>query len=118
MDHCIIERETDNFFIYYKKTDNMSKGQVQIANTSYHFNYEGAPNNGYFFIDDFARGGKIENTPYEPQREGYNFAGWYKESECEHVWDFAEDTLPAAEYYEQGNLIFTETKLFANWTKS
>ena len=118
MDHCIIERETDNFFIYYKKTDNMSKGQVQIANTSYHFNYEGAPNNGYFFIDDFARGGKIENTPYEPQREGYNFAGWYKESECEYVWDFAEDTLPAAEYYEQGNLIFTETKLFANWTKS
>ena len=68
--------------------------------------------------DSFARGGKIENTPYEPQREGYNFAGWYKESECEHVWDFAEDTLPAAEYDEQGNLIFTETKLFANWTKS
>ena len=118
MEHYIIEKETDNYFTYYTKAANMTKGEVQIANTSYHFNYEGAPNKGYFFIDDFARGGKIENTPYEPQREGYNFAGWYKESECEHVWDFAEDTLPAAEYDEQGNLIFTETKLFANWTKS
>ena len=118
MEHYIIEKETDNYFTYYTKAANMTKGEVQIANSSYHFNYEGAPNKGYFFIDDFARGGKIENTPYEPQREGYNFAGWYKESECEHVWDFAEDTLPAAEYDEQGNLIFTETKLFANWTKS
>ena len=57
-------------------------GRYQIANTSYQFNYEGAPNEGYFYINDFARGGKIEGTPYEPQREGYTFGGWYKEPEC------------------------------------
>ena len=90
----------------------------QIANTSYMFNYEGEPNEGYFFINDFERGGLIEDTPYEPRREGYTFAGWYKEPECINAWDFAKDTLPAAEYDEEGNLLFVETKLYAKWNKN
>lgn len=44
------------------------------------FNYIGAPNDGYFFINDFERGGLIEDTPYEPQQEGYTFGGWYKDA--------------------------------------
>ncbi|HJB92676.1 MAG TPA: InlB B-repeat-containing protein [Candidatus Borkfalkia stercoripullorum] len=88
---------------------------LQIANTSYMFNYEGEPNEGYFFINDFERGGLIEDTPYEPRREGYTFAGWYKEPECVNAWDFSKDTLPVAEYDEEGNLLFVETKLYAKW---
>lgn len=44
-------------------------------NVSYLFNYEGEPNAGYFFARGFEAGGKIENTPYEPKREGYTFGG-------------------------------------------
>ncbi len=89
-----------------------------IANTSYMFNYDGAPNEGYFFINDFERGGLIENTPYEPLREGYTFGGWYKDSACTEAWDFTVDKLPEAEYDEEGYVTeFVETKLYAKWTK-
>ena len=94
-------------------------GCYQIANTSYMFNYEGAPNDGYFFINDFERGGLIEDTPYEPQREGYTFGGWYKEPECINQWDFAQDKLPEATYDEAGYVTdFVETKLYAAWIKN
>ncbi len=81
------------------------------------FNYEGEPNDGYFFINDFAYGESIENTPYEPQRKGYTFLGWYKEESCLNKWDFSSDVLPEAEYDEEGNLVYQETKLYAKWEK-
>lgn len=90
---------------------------MQIANTAYMFNYAGQPNNGYFYIDEFERGGLIETTPYEPQRPGYVFAGWYKEPACENAWDFTKDTLPSAEYDEEGELLFVETRLYAKWLR-
>ena len=90
----------------------------QTANTSYMFNYEGEPNEGYFFINEFERGGLIEDTPYEPQRAGYKFAGWYKEAACINAWDFERDRLPQAEYDADGNLKFIETKLYAKWVKN
>lgn len=94
-------------------------GRYQIANTSYMFNYDGAPNDGYFFINDFERGGLIEDTPYAPQRDGYTFGGWYKESECINKWDFATDRLPEATYDEEGYVTdFVETKLYAAWIKN
>ncbi len=90
-----------------------------IANTSYMFNYDGAPNEGYFFINDFERGGLIENTPYEPLREGYTFGGWYKDSACTEAWDFTVDKLPEAEYDEEGYVTeFVETKLYAKWIEN
>lgn len=94
-------------------------GLYQIANTSYMFNYEGAPNDGYFFINDFERGGLIEDTPYEPQRDGYTFGGWYKEKECKNKWNFATDKLPEATYDKEGYVTdFVETKLYAKWIKN
>ncbi len=89
--------------------------KIILANTTYYFNYEGSPNDDIFFINDFERGGKIENTPYEPLREGYKFAGWYKEPECINAWDFDNDLTPELEYDEQGELIFKETSLYAKW---
>lgn len=90
---------------------------VSIANVTYKFNYENAPNDNYFFINNFERGGLIKNTPYEPIRDGYKFAGWYKEPECINVWNFEKDTLPPPEYDENGDLIFIETILYAKWNK-
>ncbi len=104
--------------IYYNSTKK-KHCEFQIANTSYMFNYEGAPNDGYFFINDFERGGLIEDTPYEPQREGYTFGGWYKEPECINKWDFAQDKLPEATCDEAGYVTdFVETKLYAAWIQN
>ena len=88
------------------------------ANTAYMFNYEGSPNEDYFFINDFERGGLIEDTPYEPLREGYTFGGWYKDSACTEKWDFSADKLPEAAYDEEGNFEYVETRLYAKWTKN
>ena len=90
---------------------------VQIANTSYIFNYENAPNEGYFFINNFENGALIENTPYEPLREGYVFDGWYKEAECINKCNFETD-IYVEQYDENGELIFNELKLYAKWIKS
>ena len=81
------------------------------------FNYETCPNDGYFFIDDFEYGETVENTPYEPLRDGYIFDGWYKESACVNAWDFETDTLPQALYNEEEQEIYQETKLYAKWIK-
>lgn len=109
--------KTDKYDYIYEWKD--GTGSYQIANTSYMFNYDGAPNDGYFFINDFERGGLIENTPYEPQRKGYTFGGWYKEPQCINKWNFETDTLPEATYDEDGYVTdFVETKLYAKWIKN
>ena len=105
--------------VVYYETNRVKYCELQIANTSYMFNYKGAPNDGYFFINDFERGGLIEDTPYEPQREGYTFGGWYKESQCKTKWNFETDKLPEATYDEDGYVTdFVETKLYAKWIKN
>ena len=109
--------KTDKYDYIWEWKD--GTGRYQIANTSYMFNYEGAPNDGYFFINDFERGGLIEDTPYEPQRDGYTFGGWYKEADCINKWDFVTDRLPEATYDEVGYVTdFVETKLYAAWIKN
>ncbi len=87
------------------------------ANTSYMFNYVDAPNDGYFFIQDYEYGEKIEETPYIPLREGYVFGGWYKEAACINKWNFEKDTLPQTLYNENGEEIYQEIKLYAKWIK-
>ncbi len=44
------------------------------------------------------------SIPAEPTRLGYTFIGWYKETSCTNVWDFAIDVVT-------GN-----TTLYAEWT--
>ncbi len=68
------------------------------------------------FVDDYD-GGKITFMPPEPKREGYEFAGWYREEECINEWNFAVDEVPEKEYGEDGEYNFKETSLFAKWVK-
>ena len=42
--------------------------------------------------------------PSDPTKSGYTFAGWYKETACENVWDFDND------------VVTDETTLYAKWT--
>ena len=106
-----------------------SYGDSHFANVSYFYNYENAPNDNYYWIDDYEYGEKIEFVPPVPTRDGYTFGGWYKESECINAWDFGEDTLPEVKYTdvipyhqlrndEKKNTdyrIYQETKLYAKW---
>ena len=96
-----------NFFMSnYKGIEELS-----AANVSYFYNYEGAPSDGYYWLDDLEDGEKIAYIPENPTREGYLFGGWFKNEDCTEVWDFETDTItkPADEYYE--NI------LYAKWNK-
>ena len=96
------------------------------ANVSYYYNCENPKNGGYYWIDDCDYGGKIEFIPPEPEREGYEFDGWYKEPECINKWDFETDTLPEKQTEMQENLygeeeevtVYQETILYAKWIKT
>ena len=106
-----------------------------IANVSYIYNYEGAPNDGYYWVDNYDND-LIEYIPPEPTREGYTFGGWYKEAECINEWDFNSDkTSSSYIYYEEpdedsteeykefyneyiSNHTYVETKLYAKWIKN
>ena len=97
--------------IVLKEEDN-----VLPANISYLFNYEENPNEGYFFVDLLEESGKITKPPYDPKRDGYKFAGWYKEAECLNVWDFENDIVKI-NFDEEGNRIYEEICLYAKWEK-
>ena len=119
------------FDVYYARRiyeENIGDGVSLIyrnptysANVSYYYNYECAPTDGYYWIDDCDYGGTIEFIPPEPEREGYIFDGWHKEPECINEWDFNSDTLPEEkkEINDDGEeeVIYQETVLYAKWTK-
>jgi uncharacterized repeat protein (TIGR02543 family) len=61
-----------------------------LANITYLYNYENAPNDNYYWVDSYDNS-TVKYIPPEPTREGYTFGGWYKEAECINAWDFEVD---------------------------
>lgn len=55
-------------------------------------------------ITDMAYG--TINKPAAPVKEGYTFAGWYKEEACSNIWDFDKDKAD------------TDIILYAKWNKN
>ena len=111
--------EINKYVIHYDFNGGQQEYFMTNANIAYLFNYKDSPNNNYFFINNFESEGLIEDTPYEPMRKGYTFAGWYKEPKCENIWNFEEDRLPKFEYDSEGYITnFVETKLYAKWIKN
>ena len=110
--HYSEEENTTNFFRYYDGCN------YYFSNVSFMYNYDNAANDGYYWIDDCAYGERIEYIPEVPVREGYTFDGWFKESECVSKWNFETDTLPEAQYNEDEEEIYKETKLYAKWIKT
>lgn len=107
---------------YIKYIPSYAKEDVSLkyciyANLSYMYNYEGAENEGYYWVDNFDYGGTIGYKPENPEREGYVFGGWFKEQECENIWDFDKDTLPELKSDEEGREVYQETRLYAKWYK-
>ena len=88
------------------------------ANVSFRYNYAGAPNDGFYWIDDLDDE-LIGYIPPSPEREGYMFGGWYKEPTCINAWNFAVDKIPAKIRDEDGAYIeYKETCLYAQWIEA
>jgi len=118
----ISTNQDETLWIYYNFRDYniISKTKFYtLADLQFMCNYEGATNDGYFWIDDIENGEKIEIIPDMPVREGYTFNGWYKEAACENKWDFETDTVTKQEI--SGNEKYPDnyvTYLYANWIKN
>lgn len=86
-----------------------------MGNVSYMYNYEGAENEGYYWVDSYDNE-TIQFIPPEPQREGYTFEGWYKEKECINKWDFEVDkTKEEIPLKETSYDFYSGTYLYAKW---
>ena len=108
----------DRFYVLprvvYEKEENT---QFCIpANISYFFNYDESPNENYFFVDLLEETGKLTKPPYDPNREGYTFVGWYTEPECVNSFNFEEDSV-TINFDEEGHRIYEEFCLYAKWDK-
>ena len=82
---------------------------IKAANVAYYYNYDGAPNNNYYFIDN-SDDGYVIKPKYDPVRVGYEFIGWFTEEECINEFNFETDVL--FDEIEKG---YKEYKLFAKW---
>lgn len=81
---------------------------IQKANVGYYLNYD---ENNYYYVDYYENGEIIKYIPPAPEREGYTFGGWYKETECVNQWDFELDTI-------QTNENNVEVGLYAKWIEN
>ena len=87
-----------------------------IGNISYLYNYSGAPNEGYYWVDSYDES-VITFIPPEPQREGFSFEGWYKETECINKWNFSTD-ITGKEIVLESNKTYDTYEgiyLYAKW---
>ena len=85
-------------------------------NVAFMLNYEDAPNDGYYYIEEQNKDGTIKEPTVEPVRIGYLFHGWYKDEACTEEWNFETDEVTIS-FDEEGNRIHEEIKLYAKWYK-
>src|SRR5690606_14355369 len=78
--------------VFANVTDNLTvKALYSIHNYKVMFE-----SNGGSAVDEIEVDyGQTISAPDEPEREGYAFAGWYKEDGLTEAWNFDTDTIPA-----------------------
>ncbi len=116
---CLCEAQVNGGgFNVYRSSGNEENGCC-LPNVFYDYNYADSPNGGIYWIDNAEYGAAVDYVPPYPQREGYEFGGWFKEPECINKWDFETDVLPEerTEINEDGEeeVVYQETKLYAKW---
>ena len=65
-----------------------------------------AKGNNLLYMSVEALEANLLEKPTDPTRKNYDFAGWFKETDCKNEWDFSKDLVA-------GNL-----RLYAKWTYS
>lgn len=89
-----------------------------VANVSYLYNYDNSPNKDYYWVDSYDESA-ITFIPPDPEREGYEFGGWYKESECINEWDFETDiTGKEIELGDKKPNSYDGIYLYAKWIEN
>ena len=96
---------SEKYDLFENELSEYCKGSLLKANVCYFLNYD---KNNYYYVDYYENGEKVMYIPPEPQRDGYSFGGWFKESDCINQWDFDTDTLQLTEDVQ-------EVKLYAKW---
>ena len=88
-------------FVSYAKYNKVNNNDCIPANVVYYID-----NEEYFYddVDD----DYISIIPPIPYKEGYVFVGWYKDKECQNLWDFKKNRVPAKKYDEDGNYILSK----------
>lgn len=107
MDYSFTLSHYKDVYLYSKrfKELNLDSNCIFSANVSFEINYQADNISNLYRIDNVEVGEKI-TIPPTPVREGYSFAGWYKEKECANIWDFNESPN-----IEDGH----ELVLYAGW---
>ena len=110
----------------YKALEKFFEGKVygdhcRIANTIYCYNFVGAEDDGYYWVDSYDNS-VVEFIPPEPRREGYTFDGWYKEPECVNAWDFkvditCDEIVITTDSEMENYCDYMRTYLYAKWIK-
>lgn len=97
---------------FYGQNDYVNQ-YVLNANVTYYLNYIEGNEDVYWFDD--CDDELISYVPINPERTGYTFKGWYKDSEYLDKWNFETDIVPKKQYDNDENYIYQETKLYAKW---
>ena len=100
----------DEYQLFYEVYGIKNNVCLEKANVSYYLNYPDGiyKYNKYYYIDYYENGELIQYIPPIPEKEGYIFAGWYKEAECINEWNFEKDTIKYSKYRPV-------TYLYAKW---
>ena len=90
---------TENLNLYAGWLDTVTKYDV-----SFNLGYDGATPIETQKVAENTRATK----PTDPERSGYEFGGWYKESACTNEFNFALDTISAnTTIYAKWNMLYT-----------
>jgi uncharacterized repeat protein (TIGR02543 family) len=101
-------------FLYDKTVEDLKQSgtsdprygeKILPANIVFLNNYSDEINGGYYMLDNIKTGNKITPPP-SPEREGYEFVGWYIDAGCTNKWNFVNVIE-----IENGD----EFRLYAGW---
>jgi uncharacterized repeat protein (TIGR02543 family) len=101
-------------FLYDKAVEDLQQSgisdptygdRILPANIAFLNNYSEEINGGYYRLDNVQTGEKI-TQPKNPEREGYEFTGWFTETDCSNIWNFD---------YEKEIEDGEEFRLYAGW---
>ena len=81
--------------------------KILPANIVFLNNYSDEINCGYYRLDNIITGYKITQPP-SPERDGYEFTGWFTDANCSYIWNFDNE-----KEIEVGD----EFRLYAGWQK-
>jgi uncharacterized repeat protein (TIGR02543 family) len=100
--------------MYEKKLEDLQLSGIDIsgfgdkilpANIAFLNNYSNEINGRYYMLDNIETGSKITQPP-SPEREGYEFTGWFTDADCYNIWNFDN---------EKGIESGDEFRLYAGW---